>query len=129
MNRALGLSIPGAALAFLALALAVAQDFGEMKFERLAQGYRFTEGPAWSKEGYLVFSDIPSDRILKWVPGNPVEVYRTAAHGPAGNAFDSQGRLYTCETHTRRVTRTDKNGKIEVLADKWEGKRFNAPTG
>ena len=100
-----------------------------MKFERLAQGYRFTAGPAWSKErGYLIFSDTPSDRLLKWVPGNPIEVYRTDAHGPAGNAFDAQGRLYTCETRTRRVTRTDKNGKIEVVADAWEGKKLNAPS-
>jgi gluconolactonase len=114
----------------LLLALpALAQGFGELKFERLAQGYRFTEGPAWSKEGgYLVFSDTPSDRLLKWVPGSEVTVYRTDAHGPAGNAFDAQGRLYTCETRTRRVTRTDKNGKIEVLAESWEGKRLNAPS-
>jgi gluconolactonase len=125
MKPAIRLALP-AALALLAFA----QDFGEMKFERLAQGYRFTEGPAWStKDNYLVFSDIPSDRILKWVPGNPIEVYRTDAHGPAGNAFDAQGRLHTCETRTRRVTRTDKNGRIEVLADKWEGKRLNAPSG
>jgi gluconolactonase len=99
-----------------------------LKFERLAQGYRFAEGTAWSKEGgYLVFSDTPSDRLLKWVPGTEVAVYRTDAHGPAGNAFDAQGRLYTCETRTRRVTRTDKNGKIEVLAESWEGK-LNAPS-
>jgi gluconolactonase len=121
-----------ARLSFAALALALpvlAQGFVELKFERLAQGYRFTAGPAWSKEnGYLIFSDTPSDRLLKWVPGNPIEVYRTDAHGPAGNAFDAQGRLYTCETRTRRVTRTDKNGKIEVLADAWEGKKLNAPS-
>ena len=49
------------------------------------------------------------------------------AHGPSGNAFDSQGRLYTCETRARRVIRTDKNGSVEVLADRWEGKRLNAP--
>jgi len=115
--------------AFVVSLIAVGQDFGEMKFEHLAQGYRFTEGPAWSKDGHLIFSDTPSDRLLKWNPGAPIEVYRTDAHGPAGNAFDPQGRLYTCETRTRRVTRTEKNGKIEVLADKWEGKRFNAPTG
>jgi gluconolactonase len=109
---------------------ALAQGFGEIQFERLAQGYRFTEGPAWSKEGgYLVFSDTPSDRLLKCVPGREITVYRTDAHGPAGNAFDAQGRLYTCETRTRRVTRTDKNGKIEVLAQSWEGKRLNAPSG
>jgi gluconolactonase len=115
-------------LAALALTLpAPAQDFDELKIQRLAQGYRFTEGPAWSKDGYLVFSDTPGDRLLKWVPGSETAVFRTDAHGPAGNAFDSQGRLYTCETRTRRVTRTDKNGKIEVLAEAWEGKRLNAP--
>ncbi len=108
---------------------ALAQGLVDLKFERLAQGYRFTAGPAWSKElGYLIFSDTPSDRLLKWVPGNAIEVFRTDAHGPAGNAFDAQGRLYTCETRTRRVTRTDKNGKIEVVADAWEGKKLNAPS-
>ena len=53
----------------------------------------------------------PRDRLMKWVPGSEIEVFRTDAHGPAGNAFDAQGRLYTCETRTRRVTRTDKNGQ------------------
>src|SRR3954464_11285193 len=116
------------ALAFVLPGLA--QGLGELKFERLAQGYRFAEGTAWCKEGgYLVFSDTPSDRLFKWVPGTEVAVFRTDAHGPAGNAFDAQGRLYTCETRTRRVTRTDRAGKIEVLADKWEGKRLNAPAG
>ena len=116
-------------LLLLAMPGALAQGFGELKFERLAQGYRFTEGPAWSREGgYLVFSDTPSDRLLQWAPGSAVTVYRIDAHGPAGNAFDAQGRLYTCETRTRRVTRTDKNGKIEVLAEAWEGKRLNAPS-
>jgi gluconolactonase len=113
----------------VALALS-AQDFKEIKFEHLAANYRFTEGPAWnSKDQYLVFSDTPSDRILKWVPGAEVAVLRADAHGPAGNAFDAQGRLYTCETRTRRVTRTDRTGRIDVLADRWEGKRLNAPNG
>ena len=61
------------------------------------------------------------------MPGGESEVYREDAHGPSGNAFDSQGRLYTCETRARRVTRTDKNGRIEVLAERLEGKRLNAP--
>jgi gluconolactonase len=117
--------VPAAAL----IAAAYAQTFTELKFERLAVGYRFTEGPAWSKDGYLVFSDTPSDRLMKWTPGSAVEVFRTDAHGPAGNAFDPQGRLYTCETRTRRVTRTDKAGKIETVIDRWDGKRLNAPTG
>jgi gluconolactonase len=118
------------ATAFLFASLLWSQEFPEIKFEHLAQGYRFTEGPAWNvKDQFFLFSDTPSDRLLKWVPGSPVAVFRTDAHGPAGNAFDAQGRLYTCETRTRRVTRTDRAGKIEVLADKWEGKRLNAPAG
>ncbi len=99
-----------------------------VKFELPGQGLHVTpKVRPGRKEGYLVFSDTPSDRLLKWVPGHEVEVFRADAHGPSGNAFDAQGRLYTCETRTRRVTRTDKKGKIEVLADKWEGKRLNAP--
>jgi sugar lactone lactonase YvrE len=104
-----------------------AQDFNDIKVEQLAKNYTFTDGPAWSKEGYLIFSDTPADRLLKWVPGQQVAVFREDAHGPAGNAFDSEGRLYTCEIRTRRLTRTDKKGAVEVLADKWEGKRLNAP--
>ncbi len=107
--------------------LVSAQDFSEIKVEQLAKGYAFTEGPAWSKDGYLIFSDTPSDRLLKWVPGHTVEVFRENAGGPSGNAFDAEGRLYTCETRARRVTRTDKKGAIEVVAEKWEGKRLNAP--
>ena len=108
--------------------LACAQDFSDLSFSKLADGYRFPEGPAWSKDGYLIFSDTPSDRLLKWAPGHATEVFRADAHGPSGNAFDADGRLYTCETRLRRVTRTDKKGKIEVLADQWEGKRLNAPS-
>lgn len=103
------------------------QDFGLIKLDLVAKGYTYTEGPAWSKDGYLIFSDTPGDKLLKWEPGHEVEVYREDAHGPCGNAFDSQGRLYTCETRARRVTRTDKKGTIEVIADKFEGKRLNAP--
>ena len=107
---------------------ASAQDFSHTTFDKLADGYRFTEGPAWSKDGYLIFSDTPSDRLLKWAPGHATEVFREDAHGPSGNAFDADGRLYACETRLGRVTRTDKKGKIEVLADQWEGKRLNAPS-
>ena len=97
--------------------------------EKLAVGYRFTEGPAWSKDGFLIFSDTPNDQLLKWVPGRKAEAFRQHANGPSGNVFDAQGRLYTCETRARRVTRTDKTGAVEVIADRWEGKRLNAPAG
>lgn len=97
--------------------------------EKIAAGYRFTEGPAWSKDGFLIFSDTSKDQLLKWVPGRQAEVFREHANGPSGNAFDAEGRLYTCETRARRITRTDKKGAIEVIAERWEGKRLNAPTG
>src|SRR5262249_44655323 len=76
--------------AFLCAFLLSAQDFGEIKPQHLAKGYRFTEGPAWNvKDQSLVFSDPPSDRLFKWVPGADITVLRTDAHGPAGNAFDA----------------------------------------
>ena len=117
----------GGCLAAVFAFLCCAQDFSDIKLELLAKGFTYTDGPAWSKDGYLIFSDTPSDRLLKWTPGHDPEVFRKDAHGPAGNAFDAQGRLYTCETRTRRVTRTEKNGAVEVLAERWEGKRLNAP--
>jgi gluconolactonase len=111
----------------LLLPLLGAQDFEEIKFDQLVKNVGFAEGPAWSKDGFLIFSDTPADRLYKWVPGKPVEVFREKANGPSGNAFDLQGRLYTCETRARRITRTDVKGAVEVLAEKWEGKRLNAP--
>ncbi|MGA3099839.1 MAG: SMP-30/gluconolactonase/LRE family protein [Bryobacteraceae bacterium] len=111
----------------LATILASGQDVPSISVARIAEGFRFTEGPAWSRDGYLVFSDTPSNRILKWAPGHAPELLRGDANGPAGNAFDAQGRLYTCETRARRVVRMDKNGKIETLAERWDGKRLNAP--
>jgi gluconolactonase len=111
----------------LAAVFLYAQDFSEIRIEHLAKGLGFAEGPAWSHEGYLIYSDTPADRLYKWVPGQQPAIFREDAHGPSGNAFDTDGRLYTCETRTRRVTRTDKKGAVEVLAERWEGKRLNAP--
>ena len=116
----------GAALALIAVAV-FAQDFSEITFDNLAKGLGYAEGPAWSREGFLVFSDTANDKLWKWVPGNVVAVLRENANGPAGNAFDAEGRLYTCETRARRITRTDKKGAVEVIAETWEGKRLNAP--
>jgi gluconolactonase len=107
----------------------VAQESGVATVGKIATGFRFTEGAAWSKDGYLIFSDTPSGRLLKWSPGHMAEIFREGANGPAGNAFDAQGRLYTCETRARRVTRTERGGKVEVLAERFEGKRLNAPGG
>src|SRR5436309_1742879 len=115
----------GASLIVFTLFLS-AQDFTDIKFDHLARGLGYTEGPAWSREGYLIFSDTPADRLMKWMPGSAIEVFRPAS-GPAGNAFDAEGRLLTCETRARRVVRLDKKGALEVLAERWEGKRLNAP--
>jgi gluconolactonase len=103
------------------------QDFDDIRIEKVAEKLSYAEGPVWMPESWLLFCDVPSNRLMKFVPGEGSDVYRTDSNGAIGNALDAQGRLYTCESHARRVTRTDKKGKIEVLADKFEGKRFNAP--
>jgi gluconolactonase len=113
-------------LLFLAI-FAPAQDFTDIHLDRVAAGFVFAEGPVWSHDGYLIFSDTPSNRILQFKFGEPASIYREKSNGASGNALDAQGRLYTCETHSRRVTRTDKKGKVDVVAERWQGKRLNAP--
>jgi gluconolactonase len=104
-----------------------AQDFSKLQIEKIAGNYQYTEGPAWSREGFLIFSDVPTGRIIKLVPNEPPAIFRPSSGGAHGNAYDPQGRLVTCEATARRVTRTDKSGKVEVLAERFEGKRLNAP--
>jgi gluconolactonase len=116
-----------AALSLLFGIAAGAQDFSHISIEKVDAGLRFTEGAVWSREGFLLFSDVPNNQIRKLVPGERSTVFRDDSHGANGNTFDAQGRLYSCESKTRRVVRMDKKGKMEVLADKWEGKRLNAP--
>jgi gluconolactonase len=112
---------------FLVIPLLPAQDFSDIHIEKVAAGNRFTEGPVWSREGYLIFSDVPNNRMNKFVPGQGVASFRVNTNGVNGNAFDAQGRLYSCESRTRRVVRTRKDGTLEVIAEKYEGKRLNAP--
>lgn len=104
-----------------------AQSPEDFRVERVAVRMGFTEGPAWSHDGYLVFSDTVGNKLHKFVPGTGVSVHKEVPEGAYGNAFDSQGRLYTCEFRARRITRTDKKGKVESIADRFEGKRLNAP--
>ena len=108
-------------------ALAFSQNFNDIKVEKVAAGYIFTEGPVWSRDGYLLWSDVPNNRIHRWAPGEKITVFREQSGAANGNTLDAKGNLYTCEGKARRVTRTDKKGVVEVLADKWEGKRLNAP--
>jgi gluconolactonase len=119
--------VRSAALFALLIAMAAAQDFSDMKVEKVASGMFFTEGPAWSPDGFLVFSDTITNKLHKLVPGKGVAEAGEVSGGPIGNAFDTEGRLYTCEFRQRRVTRTSKNGKVEVLAERFEGRRLNGP--
>jgi gluconolactonase len=96
---------------------------------RLAEGTRWGEGPAWfGDHKYLVWSDPHDSRLYRWdeVTGQTA-IFRHNANNPNGNTRDREGRLVTCEHLTRRVVRTERDGRITVLADRFEGKRFNSP--
>jgi gluconolactonase len=97
--------------------------------ERLATGFYWAEGPQWFGDGrYLLFSDIPNDRILRWdETSGAISDFRRPSHHANGLARDRQGRLLACEHGTRRVTRTEYDGRITVLADHYRGKRLNSP--
>jgi gluconolactonase len=97
--------------------------------ERIATGFRWAEGPVWFGDGrYLLWSDIPNDRIMRWTEeSGQVSVFRAPSQNANGNTRDRQGRLVTCEHDTRRVTRTEPDGTIAVVMDRHEGKRLNAP--
>jgi gluconolactonase len=99
------------------------------KVERLATGFRWCEGPAWFGDGrFLVWSDIPNDRLMRWdEETGAVSVFRRPSHNANGNTRDREGRLVTCEHETRRVTRTEHDGAITVLADAYDGKPLNSP--
>jgi gluconolactonase len=103
------------------------QEFGHLEVQRVVANLHFAEGPVWSYDGFLLFSDTVVDKIFKVVPGGADAVFAERAGGAIGNAYDTEGRLYSCEFRQRRITRTLKNGKVEVLAARFEGKRFNAP--
>jgi gluconolactonase len=102
---------------------------GHVRVERLWTGARWAEGPAWFAAGrYLIWSDIPNNRMMRLeeVSGQ-VSVFRERSNNSNGNTVDNQGRLVTCEHQARRVTRTEIDGSITVIADKWQGKRLNSP--
>jgi len=95
--------------------------------ERLATGFVFTEGPLWHPDGYFFFVDVRASMLYRVTPGRPPEVLREKTGGGNGTTFDLQGRLVLCEGDNRRVTRTAADGAIEILVDRFEGKRLNRP--
>lgn len=95
--------------------------------ELLATGFQFTEGPVWLPDGYLLFSDIPADRIYKWVPDGDVTVWREPSGNSNGLTLDRQGRLIACEHGNRRVSRMMADGTVDALVDRYQGNRLNSP--
>jgi gluconolactonase len=95
--------------------------------ERLATDFGFVEGPVWSKDGFLIFSDIYNSRIMKLAAPDRPAIYRNYTNSANGNTMDAEGRLYTCERDGRRVSRMEKDGRLTVIASEWQGKRLNSP--
>jgi gluconolactonase len=102
---------------------------GTMAVERVATGFRWAEGPVYFPAGrYVLFSDIPNNRIMRFSEDDGhVSVYRQPSMNSNGNTIDRQGRLLTCEHSGRRVTRTELDGSITIIADKYNGKKLNSP--
>ena len=116
------------------LVYAIDQSFAKYrlslaKVEKIASGMRWAEGPVWFGDGrFLLWSDIPNNRIMKWEEETgAVSVFRKPSNNSNGNTRDRQGRLLTCEHDTRRVTRTEYDGSITVIADSLDGKKLNSP--
>ncbi|MBM3549602.1 MAG: SMP-30/gluconolactonase/LRE family protein [Alphaproteobacteria bacterium] len=101
---------------------------GNVRLEKLHSGMRWAEGPVWFADGgYVLWSDIPNNRMMRWIEGVGAHVWRFPANNSNGNTRDREGRLVTCEHGARRVTRTEADGSITVLADRWKGQRLNSP--
>lgn len=101
---------------------------GNAPVKQLATGFDWTEGPVWFGDANcLLFSDIPNNRIMRWTPGTGISVYREPSNFANGHTRDFEGRLVSCEHGARRVTRTELDGSITVIADSFDGKRLNSP--
>jgi len=96
--------------------------------ETIATGCTFTEGPLWNEQkGYLLWSDMPADKMRKWTPEEGVTIFRAPCGKSNGLTYDKQGRLVACEHANRRISRTESDGAIVSLATHYEGKRLNSP--
>lgn len=95
--------------------------------EKVAGDFGFTEGPVWHRDGYLLFTDIPRNRIMKWHPTAGVSIFREPSQQANGLTFDRQGRLIAAEHAARRVSRTEADGRVTMLVERHDGKRLNSP--
>jgi gluconolactonase len=124
---AFGLSMVMMAIAATAAEEAVSLVAPGEKVKKLADGMKFTEGPAWiPSKKTLIFSDIPNSKLMQWKEGEGLSVFRPSEQAN-GNILDLQGRLVSCQHAGRNLVRTEADGSITVLADKFDGKRFNSP--
>jgi len=94
--------------------------------QRVASGFVFTEGPLWHPDGFFYFVDVRASKLYRMVPGRSAELVRET-QGGNGTTFDLQGRLINCEGDARRLTRTEPDGTVVTLLDRFEGKRLNRP--
>lgn len=100
----------------------------EAQLEQIATGFRFTEGPLWDpRDGSLLFSDIPSNQIQRWTEGQGTELYRDPSHKSNGLTWDLEGRLLACEHLGRRVSRTQDDGSVVPVVERYGGKLLNSP--
>ncbi len=100
----------------------------DAKVERLGTGFQFTEGPVWNVNGgYLLFSDIPGNRIRKWTPNESVSEFRFPSGKANGLTLDRTGRLLACEHANRGVSRTEADGSIVTIASHYKGRKLNSP--
>ncbi|GAB4230425.1 MAG: hypothetical protein Kow0049_12320 [Stanieria sp.] len=95
--------------------------------EQIATGFKFTEGPLWHPDGYLLFSDIPANTIYQWQPDSEAQIFRRPSGKANGNTLDLAGRLISAEHENRRVSRTETDGTIVTLVDHYQGKKLNSP--
>ncbi|WP_420861599.1 SMP-30/gluconolactonase/LRE family protein [Algirhabdus cladophorae] len=101
---------------------------GNAPVKQLATGFDWVEGPVWFGDANcLLFSDIPNNKIMRWSPETGISTFREPSNFANGHTRDLQGRLISCEHGTRRVTRTEHDGTITVIADKFDGKPLNSP--
>jgi gluconolactonase len=117
-------------LSVAAVACAVvlsAQQIGEITIERAVDGLLYAEGPVWSLEDFLLFSDNVRGEQRRFTPGKGAARVNSPPGGAGASAYDTKGRLYVAQPRARRVVRADKKGTVEIIADRFEGKRLNAP--
>jgi gluconolactonase len=100
---------------------------GESIVEKVAGDFQFLEGPIWTPQNTLIFSDIPADVLYELEANGEIKKFRVPSRHANGNTLDQQQRLITCEHGSRDVTRTNKDGTVEILASRFEGKKLNSP--